>query len=164
MARTLSSPSILHFPSRADLVAALFDHVTQTEGLRASTRPVWNAPDAVTALDEWARHVARFHPRVRAVTRAFEQVRHEDPDAASHRARYLDDQLEACRTLIGRLHAEGRLASGWTAETAGEMLWSLVSTDMLDRLLDELRWTEGRFADSYALLIRSAFAAEPTHS
>lgn len=150
----------LHFASRTDLIAALFDFVTGSEGLSESTRPAWEAPDAVSALDEWARHVARFHPKVRRVARAFEQERRTDPDAAAHRARYLDEQLDACRRLIRRLHAEERLAPGWTIETASAMLWGLISTDMLDRLLDEQGWTRERFANSYALLLRSAFVAK----
>lgn len=150
----------LHFASRTELIAALFDFVTESEGLSESTRPVWEAPDAVSGLDEWARHVARFHPKVRAVSRAFEQERRTDPDAAAHRARYLDEQLDACTRLIRRLHTEERLAPGWTTETASAMLWGLISTDMLDRLLDEQGWTRERFANSYALLLRSTFVAK----
>jgi AcrR family transcriptional regulator len=149
----------LHFPSRADLIAALFDFVAESEGLSESTRPVWEAPDAVTALDEWARHIARFHAKVRPVARAFEQVWRSDPDAAAHRARYLDEQLEACRRLARRLHDEARLAPGWTVETASATLWSLISIDMLDRLFDQQGWTPDRFAKNYALLLRSAFVA-----
>jgi AcrR family transcriptional regulator len=150
----------LHFPSRADLIAALFEYVTESEGLSESTRPVWEASDAVTALDEWAGHVARFHPKVRAVTRAFEQVQRTDPDAAGHRARYLEEQLQACRQLIRWLDQDGRLAPGWTIETASAMLWSLISTDILDRLIDEQGWAPKRFATNYALLLRSAFVTK----
>jgi AcrR family transcriptional regulator len=149
----------LHFPSRAELIAALFDFVTESEGLSDSTRPVWEASDGASALDEWARHIARFHAKVRPVARAFEQVWQSDPDAAAHRARYLDEQLDACRRLARRLHDEARLAPGWTVETASETLWSLISIDMLDRLFDRQGWTLDRFAKNYALLLRSAFVA-----
>src|SRR5688572_3175741 len=60
----------LHFASRADLVAELFAHVAQAEGLEASTRTVWKAPDAAAGLDAWAAHLARYTPRVAAVARA----------------------------------------------------------------------------------------------
>src|SRR5690348_7972752 len=46
----------LHFPSRVALLAALFDYVKDTEGFARSVAPVWNAPDAATALHEWAAH------------------------------------------------------------------------------------------------------------
>ena len=108
----------LHFASRADLVAALFQHVAETEGLQESTDRVWQAPNAIAALDEWARHLARYHPRVLTVTRAVERVRHVDTDAAEHRARVVAAQLANCRRLAAWLNDEGRLAAPWTVDTA----------------------------------------------
>ena len=149
----------LHFASRTELVAALFDHVSETEDLAASVQAVRDAPDAVAALDEWAGHVARFHSRTLAVTRAVEQVHRVDPDAAAHRDRYLREQLAVCRSLARRLADEGRLAPPWTAETAAEMLWGLISVDLLERLLTERRWSRRQLADRLAVLLRSTFVA-----
>src|SRR6266498_2437404 len=74
----------LHFASRAELLTELFGHVSEREGLAASLQPVWDAQDAAAALDQWARHLARFHPRILAVARAIQRVRRDDPDAAAH--------------------------------------------------------------------------------
>ena len=134
----------LHFTSRAELVAALFRHVADTEGLEASTERVWRAPNASAALDEWARHLARYHPRVLEVTRAVERVRHVDADAAEHRAQVVAAQLANCRRLAEWLRDEGRLAKGWTVETATDMLWALISTDMIEALLVDRRWSRER--------------------
>jgi hypothetical protein len=38
----------------------------------------------VAVARPWARHLARFHPRVLAVARAVQRVRHVDPDAEAH--------------------------------------------------------------------------------
>jgi AcrR family transcriptional regulator len=152
----------LHFSSRADLVAALFEHVSETEGLADSTERVWAAPTATAALDEWARHLARYHPRLLAVTRAVERVRHVDPDAADHHARVVKAQLANCRRLAGRLRDEGRLASPWTVDAAADMLWALISTDMIDGLRLERGWSQARIARHLGLLFRATFAAEPS--
>lgn len=149
----------LHFPSRSQLVAELFDFVAGAEGLPDSTRAVWDAPDSVAALEEWARHVARFHPRVLAVTRAVEQVHRSDDDAAAHRERYLGEQLAACRRLSEWLDREGRLASAWTVDSAAEMLWALLSVDMIERLVVERRWSVARLAEHLTGLLRSTFVA-----
>ena len=69
----------MHFPGRGELVGALFDHVADVEGLAESLRGVWEAPDAVSALDEWAAHLARYHPRLLAVDRALQAVWHPTP-------------------------------------------------------------------------------------
>lgn len=151
----------LHFASRADLVSALFRHIAETEGLARSTERVWQAPSAVEALDEWARHLARYHPRLIAVTRAVERVRRADPDATAHRRRVVRAQLANCRRLAAWLHDEGRLAPPWTVETATDMLWSLISTDMIDGLLADRGWSQRRLAERLGLLLRATFTTEP---
>jgi len=138
----------LHFASRTDLVDALFDHLATAEGLEDSTWPVWAAPDAAAALDEWARQVARYHQRA-------------DPDAARHRAHVMQAQLDNCRRLAAWLAREGRLAPPWTVETATDMLWALISSDLVEGLLVERDWPTERFAAHLALLLRSTFARDP---
>jgi AcrR family transcriptional regulator len=151
----------MHFASRAELVAALFDHVASVEGLQESLRRVWEAPDAASALGEWAAHLARYHPRLLAVDRALQRVWRQDPDAAAHRRRVVAEQLRNCRRLAQRLHDEGRLAGGWTTGSASDMLFALISTDMIEALIVDRRWSRQRLAEHLALLLRSTFVAEP---
>jgi AcrR family transcriptional regulator len=150
----------LHFATRAELIGALFDFVADTEGLEESLRRVWEAEDAVSALDEWAAHLARYHVRLLAVDRAVERVRHVDADAAAHRKRVVAEKLSNCRRLVSRLEQERRLARSWTEETASDMLFSLISSDMIEALTLDRRWSRRRLADHLALLFRSAFVAD----
>lgn len=150
----------LHFASRAALVDALFRHIAEHEGLDDSTRRVWAAPDGAAALDEWARHLARYHGRLLAVSRAVERVRREDADAARHRRRVVRAQLANCRRLAARLDQEGRLAPPWTVDSATDMLWALISTDMIEGLLVERRWSRRRLAEHLAVLLRSTFTRD----
>jgi AcrR family transcriptional regulator len=150
----------LHFPSRADLVSALFDYVADAEGLERSLARVWNAPDGAAALDEWAQHVARYHPRLLAVDRAVALESDRDPDAATHRRRVMRAKLQTCRRLMGRLADEGRLRAGWTVEDAADMLFYLDSGELVGGLLRERRWSRRRFVDRYAALLRATFLRE----
>jgi AcrR family transcriptional regulator len=154
----------LHFASRPELVAALFEHVVETEGLAASSARVWAASDSLSALDEWAGHMARFHPRVIGITRAIEQVQRSDPDAAAHRQRYLDEQLTACRKLAAWLERDGRLASRWTVTTAGDMLFGLLAVDLFERLLTERHWSQRRLREMLAVLLRETFVDDAARS
>jgi AcrR family transcriptional regulator len=149
----------MHFASRAGLVGALFDYVAEAEGLDASLRKVWEAPDGVGALDEWARHLARYHPRLLAVDRAVERVRDADADASAHRKRVVAAKLTNCRWLADRLDQEGRLAPDWTRESAADMLFALISSDMIEALLSDRRWSRQRLAQHLAVLFRSTFVA-----
>jgi AcrR family transcriptional regulator len=149
----------MHFPTRSALVGELFDYVAQVEGLAASLKHVWTAPDAVSALDEWARHLARYHPRLLTVDRAVQRVWRDDPDAAAHRARVVKAKLANCRRLANRLAEEGRLAPGWTKASATDMLFALIASDVIEALIVDRRWSRARLAEHLALLFRSTFVA-----
>ncbi|HEV2087441.1 MAG TPA: helix-turn-helix domain-containing protein [Cryptosporangiaceae bacterium] len=150
----------LHYASRADLVTALFDYVSAEEGLAESLRPVWSAPDAVTALDEWARHLARYHPRILAVDLAAERVRQVDSDAAGHRQIVVSDQRAACRRLAEWLRDEQRLAPSWTVETATDLLWALMSSALLKSLLEECGWSTRKYGKHLALVLRATLVRD----
>lgn len=147
----------LHFPSRTDLLAGLFDHVNEIEDLASSLGPVWAAPDAPAALEEWARHVERFHPRVLAVASAVNRARRVDPDAAAHWRVVVRDQQSACRRLARWLHREGRLAPPWTPSSAADMLWALTSFDLLEELTIDRGWSTRRYGRHLAALLRATF-------
>lgn len=150
----------LHFPSRAELVAALFDHVASTEGLHHSLAQVWAAPDAASALDEWARHLARYHVRLLAVDRAISRFEAADPDAAAHRSRVSVEKLSGCRRLAQRVQDEGVLAEPWTVESAADVIFALSTSDVVGGLVVDRRWSPDRLARHLGLLLRSTFLAE----
>jgi AcrR family transcriptional regulator len=147
----------LHFASRAELVGGLFDHVAQQEGLERSVARVWEAPDGAAALDEWAEHLARYHTRLLAVDRAVEGVRRADPDAARHRERVVRAKLANCRRLAQRLSDEGRLAAPWTVGSAADMLFALTSSDVVEGLTVDRRWSRQKLASHLGSLMRSTF-------
>ncbi|MGW0226879.1 TetR/AcrR family transcriptional regulator [Actinopolymorpha singaporensis] len=153
----------LHFPSRAHLVAALSDYMAEAAGLSESLAKVWAAPDAPAALEEWARHLARYHVRLLAVDRAVERVRRDDADAAAHRARVRAAKLANCRRLADRLATEDRLPPPWTPATAADMLYALSTSDVVESLVADRHWSQRRLADHLGRLLRASFvsAASP---
>lgn len=153
----------LHFNSRTDLVTALFDYVSREEGLAESQQAVWDAPTAVAALEEWARHLARYTPRVLAVDSAVELVRDHDDDARRHHRTVVRQQRANARRLIRWLHEDGVLAPGWTVDTATEMLWALMSSDVVRRLVVDLHWSRRQLAEHLVRTFRSAFVTATPH-
>jgi AcrR family transcriptional regulator len=150
----------LHFTSRAELVSALYECLGEAEGLRVSLSRVWTSPDALAALDEWAHHIARTHPRILAVARAHDQFRRTDPDAGRNWQQVMDGWLKGCRRLMSWLDDEGRLAPPWTVETAADMMYGLMSFDVLERMCEDRRWSRKRYGESLALLFRATFTRD----
>lgn len=147
----------LHFATRTELLTALYRSLGQTEDLGRSLQAVWDCPDAVTGLTEWARHIVRSHPRILGILRAVERARYGDPDAAELWQTAQGNWLKGSRRLIRWLADEGALAPRWTVETAADMMWALMSIDLLDRLLNERRWPRRRAADQLAALFQATF-------
>jgi AcrR family transcriptional regulator len=150
----------LHFDSRTALLTELFDYLGETEDVGASLRRVWAAPDAAAAVDEWAAHLARIHPRFMAVHVAVEHARRGDPDAAAYWRRVMGNWHAGCRRLAAWLEAEGRLAPPWTPACAADMLWALMSFDVLEGLLVHRGWTPERYAEHMAVLLRATFVSD----
>ncbi|HEX6447138.1 MAG TPA: helix-turn-helix domain-containing protein [Streptosporangiales bacterium] len=149
----------LHFASPTELVDALFDYVAEAENLDGSMARVWAAPDAVAALRAWATHLAEYHVRVLAVDRAVDRVRRVDEAAAAHHRRVLSAKRGNCRRLVTWLHDEGRLAAPWTVQSATDMMYVLASSDVVEGLIVDRRWSQRRFAEHMGVLLESTFVA-----
>lgn len=148
----------LHFATRAELATALFSRLGETEHIGASLQRVWDSPDAVAALAEWGHHLARTHPKILPVMLAAERARHADPDAADLWQAGQHRWLTGARKLADWLAREDRLAPPWTPATAADMIWSLMSPDLLTRLWHERRWPPRRIGDHLAALLTATFA------
>lgn len=147
----------LHFGSRSALIGALFGYIADAEGLQESLERVWSAPDGVAALDAWAAHLADYHPRLLTVDRAIMLARDRDADAAAHRERVFTAQMRNCRRLAEWLDHDHRLATGWSVETATDMLFALISSDLIEALIHDRQWPQERLAEHLALMYRSTF-------
>jgi AcrR family transcriptional regulator len=149
----------LHFASRSDLLVTLYRYLGEAEDLATSLDRVWDSETSTAALDEWARHIARSHPRILAVSRAIERARATDPDAAALWNLTMRNWLKSCRRLARWLADEGRLAEPWTPDTAADMLWSLMSWDVTERLVVSRRWSRSSYGTHLAALLRATFVA-----
>lgn len=149
----------LHFASPTDLVDALFDYVAEVEDLDGSLARVWAAPDAVAALRTWATHLAEYHVRVLAVDRAVDRARRRDSAAAAHHRRVLAAKRGNCRRIVTWLHDEGRLAEPWNVQSATDMMNVLATSDVVEGLIVDRRWSQRRFAEHLGVLLESTFVA-----
>ena len=144
---------------------ALHEHVDEVLGLESSIAPIREAPDAVTALDALAAHLARYHPRIVAIDRAVDQGRRSgDPDLTALWDAGAHVWLHACREIVQAVADEGRLAEPWTVETAADMLLALMRDDVAETLAIDRHWPEEQHRDLLATLIRRTFVGDPPTS
>ena len=136
-------------------------HVSGAAALLWALRPDLVAADIAAALRSSADKVASPDPGygsgILDVARAIERIRRDDPDAEPWARRVAAYQQRLCQGVAHKLADEHRLASGWTAGTAADMLWALMSTEPLERLLRDRGWSRADYAERLALLLRSTF-------
>ncbi|MET9486626.1 TetR/AcrR family transcriptional regulator [Nocardia sp. NPDC006630] len=149
----------LHFATRTDLVMALYRSFGESENLAESLQVVWDAPDAVSGLREWVAHLVRINLRVLAVLRALEQAQHTDPDAAALWRITQGNWLKSSRRVVERLAQEGVLAPHLSVDTATDLLWALMSLDLLDRLAHQRRWSNKRLTEQLTAMFIATFVA-----
>lgn len=150
----------LHFASRAELLTALYSHLGEVEQLRTSFQAVWDCADGASALEEWAHHIARAHPRILGVARAIEIARHSDPEAAAWHDVTSRNWYASCTRLASWLERDDALAGPWTTITAADALWGLMSWDLLERLMTIRGWSSSEFGDRLAVMLLATFARQ----
>jgi hypothetical protein len=91
------------------------------------------------------------------VDRAVNRVRHVDADAERHWKRVYQAKRANCRRLAEWLSRDRQLANQWTIESASDMLYALISSDVVEALLVHRRWSRRELATGLSVLLRSAF-------
>lgn len=144
----------LHFRSRGQVLTELFGHLDERLGLAESVAPLLAATDPDECLDAWARHTAGYHLELLPFARAVDRARRDDPDARALWDTAMAAWRGACTMVVGRIVDAGRLAPPWTPATAVDLLWALMSIDLVDDLANECAWQVEELADRLSLLAR----------
>jgi AcrR family transcriptional regulator len=150
----------LHFPTRAELLVSLMAHMDRELDIEASLRPVLQAPDGLIALKEFTNHLASYHPRILAVVQAVDRARRSDEAARALWDRAMEAWHRACRTLVERIAEEGRLSPGWSREEATDLLWALMSVDLLEDLTVDRGWSPERYGEALYRIMTETLTRE----
>jgi AcrR family transcriptional regulator len=149
----------LHFASRAELLLALHEHVDEELDLAGSVRPVLEAPDAVTALDRFAAHLASYHARILPIDLALVRAKDDDADVAALAEQSVQAWHEGCRNIVQRLADEGHLAPPFTVATGADLLWTFMFPETLERLIVDRGWSVERYRQLLTALLHRTLVA-----
>lgn len=131
----------LHFKNRADLllkVSRVMDARARTPAAQAR---IDDAPDGLAALREAVAVQGHIKPRIHAVARTIDRLRHMDEELAAVWREREQARLDRCMTVIRRLVEEGQLADGWTAKAAAQLMWSATSLRAWEELVGDQGWS-----------------------
>lgn len=73
--------------------------------------------------------------------------------AACHDGEITEERCDGLTAACGK----DRLAPPWIVDAAGDMLWALMSPELLDRLLRDRRWSRSSFGQHLGTMLHRTF-------
>ncbi|HEX7170735.1 MAG TPA: TetR/AcrR family transcriptional regulator [Rubrobacter sp.] len=149
-----------HFGSRAELMVATARHGDEVRGLEERLVRYRAANGGVERLEAFIEFWGNYVPEIHGIARALFAARESDAAVAAA----WDDRMrvvqEACRDIVRRLQGDGMLASGWSLEEAGDLLWTMLSIGNWENLTIERGWPVSLYVERMQMLSKRVFVRE----
>lgn len=146
----------LHFGNRAALLVALVDHIDTSLGADDLRAKVFGAPSGEESLHRWVEIMSWYQARIDAATLALEGGRHHDEAMAAAWRDRMERRRGMLRAIVDRIAGEGRLAEGWTQETAAQLAYVTTQPGPWRELTRELGWSSEEYAERVWRLLERA--------
>ncbi|SRR5579885_2575445 len=149
----------LHFGSRTELFIATARYVDEVHRLPERIERIQQAcmmGGGVAGMDETVAFWGTYLPEIYTPAKALLALRETDEAAAAAWADRMEVFYQGCLGTIQQVAQEGRLAPGWTVETAAEFFWSLLSVETWERLTIERGWSNDHYIERMQLAVKRA--------
>jgi AcrR family transcriptional regulator len=133
-----------HYRNRAGLLLAMARHQDQASGFRrrvAATRALPPAEGLEAFLREWCGYIPALLPVARALEAAY-ITGDEGGEAWLDR---MSELREACRLAVEPVERAGRLAPGWTTDSAADWAWARIQPSAWAHLVGMRGWDPAAF-------------------
>ncbi len=149
----------LHFGSRADLFIATVHYVDEALHLPERIRGIQQACEegkGAIGIQEMVAFWGSYLPEIYGLAKALLALRDTDEAAAAAWADRMEATYQACLFVVRQAARDGRLAPGWTPETAAEFIWALLAVEVWERLTLERGWSNEHYIAQMQRTIKSS--------
>jgi AcrR family transcriptional regulator len=129
-----------HFENRAGLLVAMARYQDRRSGFVKRVAAFRSLPPA-EGLRELLRAWCEYVPEIMPVARALEAAAITGDEGGAAWQDRMGDLREAFRIAVDRIHLDGRLAEGWTVETATDWVWTRSHLTTWHHLVVERGWS-----------------------
>lgn len=150
----------LYFGSRAELLEATTKYRDEVLDLDRRLAPSRAAASGVERLARYIEFWGNYIPEIYGVAKALLLVRDTDEAAAAAWQDRMLAMRDGCRAAIEALHADGRLAPGWTPKRATDVLWTMLSVPNWENLTAECGWSTQQYVRWMKTVARRTFVAQ----
>jgi len=135
----------LHFASRAELLDATTKYRDEILDLDRRLAPSRAAKSGVERLALYIEFWGNYIPEIYGVAKALLLAQETDEAAAAAWQARMLAMRDGCRAAIDALHADGRLAPGWTQKRATDVLWTMLLVPNWENLTGECGWSNQQY-------------------
>lgn len=129
-----------HFENRAGLLGAMARHHDVESGFAGRVAAALELPPT-EGLEKMLRAWCRYVPEILPVARALEAAEITGEGGGAAWRDRMDSLHEVFCAAIRRVEEAGRLAEGWTAETAADWVWARSHLETWQHLVAERGWS-----------------------
>lgn len=150
----------LHFTSRADLLIAATRFLDDKLDVDKRLAPSRAAATGIERLSLYIECWGHYIPDIYGVAKALLLAQDTDEAAAAAWKDRMAAMRDGCRAAIDALHADKKLAPGWTPEQATDALWTMLLVPNWEALTIECGWSTKQYVRGMKDLAKRAFVAE----
>ncbi len=129
-----------HFDNRAGLFVAMARHQDRRSGFVERVAASRSLPPA-EGLEELVRVWCEYVPEILPVARVLEAAAITGEEGGDAWRDRMGDLREAFRIAVDLVDRDGRLAEGWTVETATDWIWARSHLTTWQHLVGERGWS-----------------------
>jgi AcrR family transcriptional regulator len=150
----------LHFGDRSGLLVALVDFIDVSLGAVQLRAHIHGGGTGVESLQRWIQTMSWYTAKIDRVTQVLETSQYQDEALAAAWRNRMGRRQMHLRSIVERIAAEGRLAKGWSVDTAVELVYVVTMPGAWRELTRELGWTSEQYTQHLTRLVRSALLTE----
>jgi AcrR family transcriptional regulator len=146
----------LHFGDRSGLLVALVDFIDVSLGAVQLRAHIHGGATGIESLQRWIQTMSWYTAKIDRVTQVLESSQYQDKALAAAWRDRMGRRQSHLRSIVERIAAEGRLAAGWSVDTAVELLYVVTMPGPWRELTRELGWTAEQYTQNLTRLVQSA--------
>lgn len=149
----------LHFTSRTDLLVAATRYLDEKLDVDKRLAPS-RAATGIERLSLYIECWGNYIPDIYGVAKALLLAQDTDEAAAAAWKDRMAAMRDGCRAAIDALHADNKLAPGWTPAQATDALWTMLLVPNWEALTIECGWSTKQYVRWMKTLAKRTFVAE----
>jgi len=138
----------LHFPTRTELLVATARYLDEVKNVDQRLVASRTASTGVERLNVFIEAWGNYIPEIYGVAKAFLAMKDSDEAAAIAWNDRMQAVREGCEVAVKALKKDGELSRDYSAKTATDVLWTLLSVRNWEQLTIECGWSQKKYVET----------------